>query len=154
MELHVNVVVPRNIRLFLPLATWGHRCVIGRHADNCGQACYRCSAVPIALHRTASAASARVLHNTKSQDLLHEVTPDVSFPLQSNIPGNNMSRFGRMLMIRHFRKPPGRYKPWENRGQRSLKHFKQTQSLWKSTLKRLEHFSAELNLRTARSQIL
>jgi hypothetical protein len=54
----------RNNRLFLPLSTWSSPCVIGRRTVKHGQTCYRCSAGPIAFHRS----SAAILLNTKPRD--------------------------------------------------------------------------------------
>lgn len=44
LELHANVVVPRNNRLFLPLPTWSHLRLIGCSTVSYGETCYRCSA--------------------------------------------------------------------------------------------------------------
>lgn len=51
LESHANVVVRRNIRLFLPLLTRSAFYVIGRYTDTCGQPCLSLLGEPIAFLR-------------------------------------------------------------------------------------------------------
>jgi hypothetical protein len=77
LESHANVVVRRNIRLFLPLLTRSAFYVIGRCTDICGQPCLSLLGQPIAFLRPRVLWAA-VLPNTKLRDLLHEVDSEIS----------------------------------------------------------------------------